>query len=220
MKIIAMLEHTRAVEALAEVDDAGNDGRWPWRRAVGVSAVLGVVAAGAGFGGWGLERHHRAESAAAVVAPTPAPVKPKPPMPPPEAMLNGQYQATLQDSQSTYVDSSASQWSSGSADYVGYILFSTRCTDTGCVATSTPPSNPFTSETTVETMVWADGEWASRPNPTPDGDGIDHPTTVLYSDGHGGFRGTTTDTIVSGPHAGAQLIAPIVLTPRFDPENL
>jgi hypothetical protein len=72
----------------------------------------------------------------------------------------------------------------------------------------------------VETLAWVDGKWLSRPNPMPDGDGIDNPTTVLYPDGHGGFRGTTTDTIVSGPHAGAQLSAPILLTPRFDPENL
>jgi hypothetical protein len=212
------LERTQVVEALAEFDSTGNDGRWSRRRAVGVAAVLGVVAAGAGFGCWGLERHHWAEPTP--VAVTPAPVESKPPMPPPEAMLDGQYQVILQDSQSTYVDSSAAQWSSGSADYVGYILFSTRCTNTGCVARSAPPSNPFSSETTAETLVWADGEWSSRPNPMPDGDGMDHPTTVLYPDGHGGFRGTTTDTIVSGPHAGAQLTAPLVLTPRFDPENL
>lgn len=134
-------------------------------------------------------------------------------------MLNGQYRLTLEDSKSTYVDSSASQWSSGSVDHVGYIKFSTQCTGDECIATSIPTSDPDSGQT-VETLVWGSGQWSSREKPITDGDGLDESTTVLHFDGRNGFQGTTTDTIISGPHTGAELIAPVVLTPRFDPANL
>jgi len=205
--------------------DLENDGHWALRRVAGIAALilamLGVVATGAELSGWRLEPHHGAESAPAIVKPAPAPVRSKPSIPY-DAILNGQYQLTLEDSQSKFVDSSATQWSSGSVDHVGYIQFSTQCTGSVCVATSTPPSDPIAPESgnTVETLVWASGEWSSRENPVPDGDGVDESETVLYADGRGGFRGTTTDTIISGPHVGAQLAAPVVLKPRFDPGNL
>lgn len=205
--------------------DIQTDGRWLLRRAAGIAtlilAVVGVVATSVGFSGWGFDRHHRAESGPAVVRAAPVPVKPKPAIAP-DAMLNGQYQLTLEDSRSTYMNSSASQWSSGSVDHMGYIRFSTQCTASECVATSTPPNDPNSPESgnTVETLIWVAGGWSSRENPMPDGDGLDESKTVLYPDGRGGFRGTTTDTIISGPHAGAELAAPVVLTPRFDPANL
>lgn len=201
--------------------DVETDRRGLSRRAVGGAtlflAVAGVAATGVGLSGWGFERHHRAQSAPAVVKPA----TPKP-LIPPDLMLNGQYQLTLEDSKSTYVDSSASQWSAGSVDHVGYIRFSTQCTGSECVATSTPPDdlNAAASGITVETLIWASGKWSSQESPIPDGDGMDESTTVLRADGRGGFRGTTTDIIISGPHAGAQLAAPVVLTPRFDPTSL
>jgi hypothetical protein len=167
---------------------------------------------------WGPERHSGTESAPTVVNPELPPVKPKPPIPP-EDMLNGQYRLTLEDSKSTYIDSSASQWSSGSVDHVGYIKFSTQCAGDECIATSIPTSDPDAGQT-AETLVWVSGQWSSREKPILDGDGLDESTTVLHFDGRNGFQGTTTDTIISGPHAGAELIAPVVLTPRFDPANL
>jgi hypothetical protein len=196
-------------------------GRRHFRRAFGVAAVLGVVAAGVGFGGWEIGRHQQAPAAQIAAKPPSAPVEPKPPMPP-EAMLNGSYRLTLEDSQSKYVHSSATDWSSGSVDYVGFIQFSTKCAGSECVATSTPTSDPNSPALgkTVETMVWVSGKWASRENPMPDGDGMDESSTILRSDGRRGFLGTTTDTIISGPHAGAEISAPVVLTPRFDPANL
>jgi hypothetical protein len=137
-------------------------------------------------------------------------------------MLNGSYRLTLQDSRSQYVRSTAADWSAGAVDYVGYIHFSTKCSGSECVATSSATSEPNspTLGKTVETMVWASGAWSSRESPMPDGDGMDESSTVLRPDGHRGFTGMTTDTIISGPHAGAQLSAPVVLTPTFDPQNL
>jgi hypothetical protein len=205
--------------------DIDIDGRWLSRRAVSVAALIlavsGAATATVELNAWRLERHHLTESAPAVVKPVPAPVKPIPPIPP-EDMLNGQYQLTLEDSHSTYMDSTASQWSSGSIDHVGYIRFSTQCTGSECVATSTPPNDPNSpaSGNTVETLVWASGQWSSRESPMPDGDGLDESTMVLHPDGRSGFLGTTTDTIISGPHTGAELIAPVVLRPKFDPANL
>jgi hypothetical protein len=183
-----------------------------------VLSVLGVVIAGVECGGWGPERHAGVESAPTGVNPELPAVKRKPPIPP-EEMLNGQYRLTLEDSKSTYVDSSASQWSSGSVDHVGYIKFSTQCTGDECIATSIPTSDPDSGQT-VETLAWVSGEWSSREKPITDGDGLDESLTVLHFDGRNGFQGTTTDTIISGPHTGAELIAPVVLTPRFDPANL
>ncbi len=213
----------RAAAAPASPTNVGKC--WLLRRAVGVAAVIlavfGVVATGVVFSGRGLERHHQAESAPPDVTPALPPSNPKPPIPP-GAMLNGQYRLTLEDSKSTYVDSSPSEWSAGPVDYVGYIQFSTQCTGRNCVATSTAPSIPDSSpsEKTVETLVWVSGKWSSRANPIPDGGALDESTTVLYSNGRSGFRGTTTDTIISGPHAGARLIAPVVLTPTLDPTNM
>jgi hypothetical protein len=196
--------------------------RWLSRRPARVAAaalsVLGVAIAGVECGGWGFERHSRAEPAPSVVKPTPSPDNVRPPIPPDE-MLNGQYRLTLEDSKSTYIDSSASQWSAGSVDHVGYIKFSTQCTGDECTATSIPTGDPDSGQT-VETLVWVSGEWSSREKPITDGDGLDESTTVLHFDGRNGFQGTTTDTIISGPHTGAELIAPVVLTPRFDPANL
>jgi hypothetical protein len=198
---------------------------WRFRRAIGLAAVilavLVVVAVGLTFSGWGIGPQHLPSSAPTWVKPAPAPVRPTPPIPS-EVMLNGQYQLTVEDSQSTYVDSTASEWSSGFVDYVGFIQFSTKCTGSKCVATSTPMSDPNSPALgkNVETMVWASGEWSSRESPMPDGDGMDESSTILHSDGRRGFLGTTTDTIISGPHTGAQLSAPVVLTPRFDPANL
>jgi hypothetical protein len=188
-----------------------------FRRALGVAGVvLAVSGAVVTVSNWSAARHDRAPSAT-----TPAPVQPKPPIPP-EAMLNGSYQLTLEDSQSKYLHSSASDWLSGSVDYVGYIQFSTQCTGSECVATSTPTSDPNSPALgkTVETMVWVAGKWASREKPMSDGDGLDESSTVLRSDGHRGFLGTTTDTIISGPHVGAEISAPVVLTPRSDPANM
>lgn len=205
--------------------DAPHDGRRLSRRVAGIAAlilaVIGVGTVGVGLNSWRLEPQHVAQPGSAVVTPVPAPVTATPPIPP-EDMLNGQYQLTLEDSRSTYVDSTASQWSAGSADHLGFIRFSTECRDFKCVATSTPPGGPNSpaSGNIVETMIWASGEWSSRQSPVPDGDGIDTSETVLRPDGRGGFLGTTTDTIISGPHRGAQLRAPVLLTPKFDPANL
>lgn len=101
---------------------------------------------------------------------------------PREELLNRQYRLTLEDSQSTYVDSSASQWSSGSVDHVGYIKFSTQCLGDQCIATSIPTSDPDAGQT-VETLVWSAGEWSSREKPITDGDGLDESTTTLHFDG-------------------------------------
>lgn len=203
----------------------GSKGYWSFGRTLGLTAailaVLGVAAAAIGFGGWRLERHDAAKPVRVDATAARVPTKPTPAIPP-EAMLNGSYRLTLEDSQSKYVDSSAADWSTGSADYVGYIQFSTQCTGSTCVATSSPTSDPNSPALgrTVETMVWASGKWSSRETPVPDGDGMDESSTILRSDGRRGFLGTTTDTIISGPHTGAELIAPVVLTPTFDPANL
>jgi hypothetical protein len=201
---------------------ADGHGRKALRRALGVSVVaLAVLAGVVVVGNWGIGRHDQPSSAPVATKPAPAAVTPKP-LIPPEAMLNGSYRLTLEDSQSKYLHSSASDWSSGSVDYVGYIQFSTQCTGSECVATSTPTSDPNSPALgkTVETMVWVAGKWASREDPMPEGDGLDESSTVLRSDGHRGFLGTTTDTIISGSHAGAEISAPVVLTPRLDPANL
>jgi len=75
-------------------------------------------------------------------------------------MLNGSYRLTLQDSRSQYVRSTAADWSAGAVDYVGYIHFSTKCSGSECVATSSATSEPNspTLGQTVETMVWASGD--------------------------------------------------------------
>jgi hypothetical protein len=184
-----------------------------------VLIALGGVATCLGINGWGAGRSHPAGPALPTAKP--APVQSRSPIPP-HAVLNGEYRLTLEDSKSMYVRSSPSEWSPGSADHTGYIDFSTSCAGADCIATSTVPDIPNTSPlgSTDETMVWVSGEWSSREKPTPDGDGMDESSTILYPDGHDGFRGTTTDTIISGPHAGAQLIAPVVLTPVLDPTNL
>lgn len=192
--------------------------RRPVVAAAAAISVLGVVLAGVEFGGWAFERHSRADSAPSVANPELPSVESNPPIPP-EDLLNGQYRLTLEDSQSTYVDSSASQWSSGSVDHVGYIKFSTQCLGDQCIATSIPTSDSDAGQT-VETLVWSAGEWSSREKPITDGDGLDESTTTLHFDGRNGFKGTTADTIISGPHTGAELIAPVVLTPRFNPANL
>jgi hypothetical protein len=206
------------------VQDVAGRSRRRFRLGVGavgaVSAVLGVVAA-VGLGGWEITEHNGPESTLPAIESAPSPVKPTPPMPP-EAMLNGSYRLTLEDSQSKYVRSTAADWSAGSVDYVGYIQFSTKCIGSECVATSSPTTDPTSPALgkTVETMVWTSGRWSSRQRPMPDGDGTDESSTILRSDGHRGFLGMTTDTIISGPHTGAQLSAPVVLTPTFDPANL
>jgi hypothetical protein len=198
-------------------------GRKAFRRALGVTGVLLAVLAAAAVvvSNRAIGRHEQARSAQVAASPAPASVTPKP-LIPPEAMLNGSYRLTLEDSQSKYLHSSASDWSSGSVDYVGYIQFFTQCTGSECIATSTPTTDPNSPALgkTVETMVWVSGKWASREDPMPEGDGLDESSTVLRSDGHRGFLGTTTDTIISGPHAGAEISAPVVLTPRVDPANL
>jgi hypothetical protein len=203
--------------------NAKDKGGRPLRRVLGVSVVsLAVLAAAAVVvSNRATVRHEQARSAQVAAKPAPAAVTPKP-LIPPEAMLNGSYRLTLEDSQSKYLHSSASDWSSASVDYVGYIQFSTQCTGSECVATSTPTSDPNSPALgkTVETMIWVSGKWASREDPMPEGDGLDESSTVLRSDGHRGFLGTTTDTIISGSHAGAEISAPVVLTPRFDPANL
>lgn len=204
---------------------AGIKSRRPGRRAAGAAAVIlvsGVAVAGVAYSRWEHPRDNVSGAAGtAADPPPPAPAGRSAPIPP-EAMLNGSYRLTLEDSRSKYVHSSAADWAVGSADVVGYIKFSTRCTGSTCVATSAPTSDPRgpAAGLTVETMVWESGRWSSRQAPIPDGDGIDKSTTILRPDGRHGFLGTTTDTIVSGPHAGAERIAPVLLTLRFDPANL
>lgn len=203
---------------------AGIKNRRLVRRAAGTVAVIlvsGVAVAGVVYSRWESPRDNGSGAPRTAADPPTAPASRTAPIPP-RAMLNGSYRLILEDSRSKYVDSSPAEWAPGSADIVGYIEFSTRCVGTTCVATSAPTSDARVPAAglTVETMVWESGRWSSRQKPVPDGDGLDASSTILRPDGRHGFRGTTTDTIISGPHAGAERIAPVVLTPRFDPANL